>query len=214
MVSTKSNRQSRLLFRQAVEIGAGAVLGAGYIYDKTQKQSIRNRVMKEYALVYILEGGGIYQDVLNGKKQVTQGDVLLIFPDLAHSYYKSGSPIWSECFLTFQGNIFHQLEQAGLLNRNQPVCSLGIRPNLVSSFDRLIGDFFTSSAAIDHVLSARVYLLLAEILHLRNLHSAFSEHEFTQKACALLEENLTTTVDLESIARRLKMSYEGFAPSI
>ncbi len=44
------------MFRHVVKAGTSAITGAGYIYNKTQEQSIRNRVWNEYAIVYLLEG--------------------------------------------------------------------------------------------------------------------------------------------------------------
>ncbi len=177
-------------YRQLLRPERGGLVSAGNLIDKRGECIGRN--WDRYALVYLLDGGGIYRDDRNGERSVKAGDVLVLFPGLRHSYYRKDHPVWSECFIVFQGRLFEQLETDGLLRRGDPVLSPGLVPALTSAFDAMIRDFLGDTPEPDALAVARVHLLLAEIAaHHRRMHSGGEgEGAFLKRACALLERGL------------------------
>ncbi len=79
------------------------------------------RVLGSYALVYLLEGGGHYQ--LRGQAALPcrAGDLLLIFPDIAHAYGPESGGKWSEIYMVFEGTLFDLWRRQGLLNPKYPI---------------------------------------------------------------------------------------------
>ena len=82
------------------------------------------RVLGSYALVYLLEGGGRYQ--LSGQKPhpCRKGDLLIIFPDIAHGYGPDPGGRWDEIFLVFEGEIFDLWRNHGILSPSRPILRL------------------------------------------------------------------------------------------
>ena len=203
--------ESRLLYRDLVRPGAPGLAGGGYILDKKPQQEVRNRTLSLYALVYLLEGGGYYRDA-RGERRVREGDCLVLFPGLRHSYYRGDSPRWSEAFLMFSGGLFNALEADRLLDRSQPVLTPGFHPTWVDALYRLIGDFMGRRLDDGMLAAARVHLLLAELAAARSAAAVALDPggSFSRRACAILEEDLAAPLDLRSVARTFNLSYERF----
>jgi AraC-like DNA-binding protein len=159
--------------------------------------------------VYVTGGSGEYTDHQNGSIRVIPGNCIVLFPGMAHSYWPT--PEWHESFLVFQGNVFEQLERDGLISRGEPVLNPGLAPTVIASFNRLIRDFLETELPGDAILTARIHLLMAEVVNLHRRQSRAGEKEnFSRAAAALLEQNLEAELDFDVIAREFHLSYERF----
>ncbi|HTL52815.1 MAG TPA: AraC family transcriptional regulator [Planctomycetota bacterium] len=212
-------------FRQAIHPGRAAVVGAGYILAKTA--GCHNRDFPHYALVYLLEGGGIYEDPIHGKRNVRQGDAICVFPHRLHSYYGVPGLIWSECFLVFQGKLFETLEADGLFDPREPVLTPGVRPELIDHLKQIYDRFQAVQSPHDPALVAETHLLIARARACHDQaaaeaggrraatgdrapnHRNTAEH-FLARSCLILETNLAEDLDLEPVARGFNLSYERF----
>lgn len=197
-------------FRQNQHPERGALLAAGYIYDKRYEYACRQRVLEEFAIVFLLDGGGFYEDELVGHRALKQGDALLLFPGVEHSYGCGRDQTWSECFLVFQSGIFAQLEREGLIDRRQPILSPGSAPEVISAFSDIIRDYQRAQRGSDAQFVARIHLLVADMVERHRRHLGGDNHDHMALARALLEEQVHRPLDLEQLARRLGMSYETF----
>ncbi|MBA3762968.1 MAG: helix-turn-helix transcriptional regulator [Chthoniobacterales bacterium] len=205
-------KKPQVRFRQCAKPEQGALLAAGYIDDDSaDDEDCRDRRLEDFALVYLLAGGGEYEDELNGRREVAQGDVILVFPGLRHGYRRGPGKRWHECFAVFQGGIFHQLERDGLISRQATVLSPGLDPALMAGFDAVIRDHLQSRAGSDPWFAARIHLLLMEILERhRRAEDRGAGRNVIGQARALLEERLDERLDLDRLARSLGFSYENF----
>jgi AraC-like DNA-binding protein len=142
---------------------------------------------------------------------VREGDVLMLFPHLPHSYYRGDSPRWSECWLMFHGPLFAALEGDGLFERSCSVLRPGLHPALMAEFDDLIRAVHGGDPQGADVLAARCHLLLAEI---RRRHELGERQrlgtDFVTRACARLEEQLDQPVDIERLAHSFDLSHQRF----
>jgi AraC-like DNA-binding protein len=201
-------------FRHALAVDRGALLAAGRFSDKSYRdhpEPAELRLMEDYGVAYLLDGGGSYLDELNGDLPVKQGDAIVIFPDLAHRYRRGRGLRWAESWLVFNGNVFRQLERDSLISRDRPILSPGLRPDLIREFDALVDEFSGDRRAGDAVLAARVHLLLT---HLVEADAAARQHPQTVErmaiATSMLEEHLDRPLDLSEIAAAIGLGYENF----
>ena len=100
----------------------GQIQGAGFIHQKTSY--LPWRVLGSYALVYILEGQGRYQDASGFAQEVRAGSLLLLFPEMAHRYGPGDNGCWSEFHVIFEGKPFDLWREAGILDARRPVWEL------------------------------------------------------------------------------------------
>jgi len=182
--------------------GDAMIKCAGVLRNKPY--DIRDRTWADYSLLYLLEGTGTYEDPVNGRLQLNRGDVLVLFPDLRHSYYRLGSA-WSECFLRFGGRDFGMFEHWGLLDRKRPIVSAGLNAELLHSFRELTRDGARNDeSARGQTLLARVHWLAARALDLSaKLRERPTASGLVSVACGLLDQDFDRPVELASLARLL-----------
>jgi len=79
----------------------------------------RLRVLGQYGAVYIEEGDGVFNSATTGRVSVGKGDVLILFPDEASSYYPTQR--WTERWVVWNGPEAGVLESLGYIKRSQMV---------------------------------------------------------------------------------------------
>jgi AraC-like DNA-binding protein len=192
-------------FRENAFPGRSLVTGAGRIRDKGNV--CLDRDFRAYALVYLTAGTGFYADEHHGRRSVSAGDVLVLFPGMRHSYGPETPGDWSECWVGFSGPLFAQLETEGLLDRNRPVLTPGVDTGLIAQFEALTAAADRIAGDSDPVLVARVHLLCAEVVDHAARHVGAGS--LVQQAQAALIADLRSPLDLPSLAARLGVSYDG-----
>lgn len=96
----------------------GRVRGAG---TNAGSRGVRDRRYHSYALVYVVAGGGRYEDEGGTRCDIQAGDAIVVFPGMLHSYGPRGDQPWDEIYVIADGPAFELLEQAGVLDRAHPV---------------------------------------------------------------------------------------------
>jgi AraC-like DNA-binding protein/quercetin dioxygenase-like cupin family protein len=192
--------------RQPVQPERAALTGVGYLLNKTSH--IHNRVFRDYALVYVLDGGGIWEDELGHRENVKRGDVLMVIPGVRHSYYPNAQQVWSEYYLVFNGAPFQALESEGTISRHQPVLHPGYDARLVTLFDDLIDTYIKASARDAQRLAMSIFPLIAEILRRHDDRLAGEDGNMIAAACSILSEQLDEDMDLHQVALRVGTTYD------
>ena len=83
------------------------------------------RVLGSYALVLMVAGEGYYRDARGTELNLTAGDVVLVFPKLAHAYGPVAGQDWTQVYFVFDGPTFELWQKKGLLRPERPVWRLG-----------------------------------------------------------------------------------------
>lgn len=96
----------------------GRVRGAG---TNAGGRGVRDRRYHSYALVYLVDGAGRYEDEGGTRCDVRAGDAIVVFPGLLHSYGPQADEHWDELYVIADGVAFELLEQSGVLDRSRPV---------------------------------------------------------------------------------------------
>jgi AraC-like DNA-binding protein len=171
------------------------------------------RVFGSYALVYLLEGSGIYFDANRHKQRIEAGDLLVLFPDLAHSYCPQRGDCWSELFIVFDGPVFDLWRTTGMLNSEQPVHRLTPVTTWLDRFRSLLtaGDGGQPEAAVRAIEVCHFLTLLTEILASGWPTPGDREGpSWLERACSLLSGHLNDVLEPQTVASALGLSYETF----
>jgi AraC-like DNA-binding protein len=201
--------KTQIVFRNASSSQLGRVTMAGFIGNGRGVPPFRK--FGQYALVYLVDGTGRYQDT-NGRNQpVGPGDVILVFPKLPHSYGPGPSEHWTEFYLCFDGPVFDLWQTRGLLDPRQPLYHLEPIQQWVQRFESILGAPRRPGFAPPLLEICRLQQLLAEVLLGGNHNLAHQQDvQWTSRACALLESDLESALKHTALAQRFGMSYESF----
>jgi AraC-like DNA-binding protein len=83
------------------------------------------RILRRFTLVLMVEGRGYFRDARGTDVEVGPGDVMLVFPEIAHAYGPKPGSDWTQIYFVFDGPQFQLWRAQGLLDPARPVLRLG-----------------------------------------------------------------------------------------
>lgn len=110
---------SRVIWSDVSRQKLGRVTLAGYVDIRGRAWWDRMRILGSYALVYLHAGAGLYEDATGLQRLLRAGDLIVVYPDLAHRYgpRPNSTDCWSEFYVVFDGPIFDLWRSEGLLGQ-------------------------------------------------------------------------------------------------
>jgi len=197
-------------FQNAVSSPLGRITMVGFGVRQTVAVGTP-RILGQFALVYIVDGRGKYDDANGRRKDIAAGDVMILFPGLAHRYNPLPGTHWVTTYLCFQGPIFDLWLEQGVLNpakplhHAEPVAHWNRRLEAVCDEARLPG----SSPPLLGV--CLLQQLLAEILSGMGRSMTYQDDlQWVTRATGIIEANLIGAVDWETIAHQMGLTSESF----
>ena len=168
------------------------------------------RILGNYALVYLIDGGGRYQ--LRGQPPVPcrKGDLLVVFPDIAHAYGPNPGGKWSEIYIVFKGAVFDLWRRHGILSPDCPV----LRLPAVDRHARELLDIAALSRRRDPARQlnqiCRLQSFLASALATQPDCGGGAAYAGWPTWLVAATERMARSEPFSSIAREAGMSYESF----
>jgi AraC-like DNA-binding protein len=185
----------------------GRIVMAGLIDNNPGLLNQPMRVFGHYGVVYLLDGRGLYFDENGYEQEVAQGDLMFLFPDVAHSYGPRSGEFWNEFYIGFDGPIFDLWRDLGLLDSNRPIHHLEPVNVWLQKLQDAVPMERPQSEAENTVEISRFATLLAEMLQQRD---SLAPHDWMPRARQMLESNLGGKIKSEDVARQLHLSHETF----
>lgn len=179
----------------------------GYYFRKTY-----GRLLPEYQILYIAEGSGFFESAHIPKCHVSQGTVLLLFPNEWHVYAPTPNTGWKEYWVGFRGKGADRLMQEMMLTAEHPIIKVKEGIRIESLFDELIHN-------AEYELSGYQLLCTGLITHILGVVS-YSQHsqpninqniaETIHKAQALMRNYIGKNISPEQVAEELGVGYSWF----
>jgi AraC-like DNA-binding protein len=159
------------------------------------------RDFPHHVLVLTAAGRADFADAHGRRARVGPGDVLALFPGLAHAFTPAPGEVWNECYLIFSGPAFTPWFTENLLRPDHPVLRLG-------SPGYWLKRFAAVAAAEDpppaYPAVARLQALLADILVAADgAGRSAADQEWLTRARALLGDVDRHKPSLALVARKL-----------
>jgi AraC-like DNA-binding protein len=191
----------------------GSVFASGLIEESLGTDAVaQGRFIRwsDYYLVYTLEGAARYEDEDGHRITLRQGSLLVLFPGRRYRLFPEDETGWTEFYLKFGGPVFELWESAGLLSRDSPV--LSCRP--VSYWLRRLRSVAegpeSRSATLQLQAVCRLQQYLADALLAGSVSAKSSGGGLVARACAVLDEDPSASLDLKKLAKEQGVSYEHF----
>jgi AraC-like DNA-binding protein len=187
------------------ESGLGRITTVARLDDSDGTPGIELRKLGSYALVYVQNGSGIYEDPQQTLK-VNAGDLILLRPEVEHRYKPSEKTIWNEYFMLFEGPLFELWEQQGLFPENRPLLKLDPIELWLGRFKEIYAPGTTPLQQV-----TRLQDFLAEALtHDRYQVETQSTQVWIDRAKHTLETHLTNSEGVRHSAKAIGQSYDAF----
>ena len=79
----------------------------------------KGRILREYQLVYITKGRGVFSSETTPEKQVCKGRLMVLFPGQWHTYYPYVQTGWNEYYIGFEGAVIDDMVKGGFLSKEE-----------------------------------------------------------------------------------------------
>lgn len=200
---------SHIVFGNDSRSPLGQIKMAGVL--RNDKGTPERRVFGYYAVVYVTKGQGRFRDDSGFSCPLVPGDLLVLFPEIGHSYGPPGDNYWNETFVVFEGKIFDLWRAQGLLQPQRPLYHL----EPIDYWHKRITStvWMHTKPGRDAALArlCRFQQLLADIfVQDGQLSNDEDEDDWLKRALELLRADLTEPVDYPTLTASLNMSYENF----
>lgn len=96
------------------------------------------RVLPEYQLVFLRDGHGEFESHETGVVHLQAGSALIILPDVWHRYRPKSNTGWTVYWLSFNGQVPHFWQQAGLLTSASAVYRPPTNPLLAGPLEQIV----------------------------------------------------------------------------
>ncbi len=169
---------------------------------------VLGRVLREFQVVYITSGSGIFNDHTNGKHEVSTGDIFILFPGVWHSYHPKPETGWQEYWVGFAGEHANRLFRNGLFEPQKPIYHIGHNQEIIGDYEEIIQLCRDQPPGFQIRLGALVLQLLAHI-HVSkiSLNLSSSDNELISTARSVMQLHLDTGIETEQIASEIGISY-------
>ncbi|HLK55705.1 MAG TPA: AraC family transcriptional regulator [Chthonomonadaceae bacterium] len=189
----------------------GHILVSGFLLDHLGVPANPMRVLGNYALVYLLEGSGFYEDGNGYQQKVGAGDLLILYPEIPHICEPSAGGNWNDFYVVFRGPAFDFWRKVGLLDPAQPIRHLQPIDSWLSRFQEAAQAAWSAEAAERTLEISRFLSLLTELLAVEIPKSTEpAGQNWLERARFYLGAGLNEELNLEQLARRIGVSYESF----
>lgn len=172
----------------------------------------RGRVLDEYQLIYITRGRGIFVSANQKQIDVSEGNILLLFPGEWHNYKPNDATGWDEYWIGFNGiNIDNRIHN-GFFHKQKPVFTVGISERIVQLYKEAIEVAREQSTGFQQMLAGIVNHLLG-LTYSQNKHASFEDLKVTNqinKSKVIMFENFQSDISLKDVAQQIGMSYSWF----
>lgn len=195
-------RRTRYAFRLRQQ------LRCGFWYRPAGTGEINTRCQGDYSIIYVLVGGGTYQDATT-TTTFGPGDVIQRFPDRPREIRFSQEEML-QLSMGVPRLIYDALVLGGVPEAANPVLRIGVHRELITAGERIVEELRTQPDDRLYETLARMHRLLAEIHRLAAPVAPSPSRPEVAEACAILEEAFDRTVHLPRLAARLNLSYTTF----
>ena len=180
---------------------------SGYFFNAQ-----KGRVLREYQLVYITKGRGLFSSETTPEKQVCKGRLMVLFPGQWHTYHPYRQTGWNEYYIGFEGPVIDNLVKGGFLSIDNQVLEVGLNEELVSLFSRALEIAEADKISSQQYLGGIVLHIVGMILSISK-NKIFEVGDVDQKieqAKIIMNENVFKDIDPEELAMKLNISYSWF----
>lgn len=169
------------------------------------------RMLDEYQLVYITDGGGYFESKSMPRQRVEAGMVMVLFPGEWHSYAPDKELGWSEYWIGFKGDMMRKIVDAHYFSPKYPLVKIGPSNTLMALYRDAIRIAESDNTACQQLLSGIVMHMLGQIFYKdKNRDGTGHAERIIGEARQIMRERARHGLRVEDIAEELGVGYSWF----
>jgi AraC-like DNA-binding protein len=189
------------------------VQGVGHLVKESGwLAQVKPRTLQAFALVYLVNGSGIFESAPTGRVEIGTGTVFVLFPGVQHRYGPRENDQWREYWTIFEGFIPDRYRAAGLLDPVRPFFHLEQDADLERRWKECLFLAETAGSGQCRALAERTFALLGHIFFYTQVKPAEQNRarHLVESVAKLLEKYLDDPdFRLEEHAAHFALSYSA-----
>lgn len=172
------------------------------------------RILREYQLIYISQGKGIFESGSSGPQNLEGGTIILLFPGEWHRYRPDPSTGWVEYWAGFKGHLADSVVGSSLFDRRAPLIVTGAHPDIISLYEGIMAHTRSELPGYQPLVAGMVVHLLGLVFALSRQRTLTDERgdqqQLVQKAKVLIRELAQSKTAIQEVAAKLQTGYSHF----
>jgi len=172
----------------------------------------QGRTLREYQIIYISRGGGVFESQSGGEIRVEAGTLFMLFPEEWHRYSPDPETGWDEYWIAFQGRDAGPLAAEYSLSPASPTINAPASDTLIAEFIRVADEMRGEAIGYQKIIATRTMLILATAFALseRKSYEGSDILPVIEKAKSLLSDRMDQNINMEELATDLRIGYSLF----
>lgn len=172
----------------------------------------KGRCLKEYQLLFICQGEGVFEASGMPPQVVEAGTVILLYPGVWHRYKPQENTGWEEYWVGFSGAYARHLLEQECFNPQKPLIKVALHAELMAIFKRLFEVVEVREVSYQKLASFILLQLLGMVYTAvlsSNQHVSRKE-KIIDSIRKEMDEQWQQVVDFEALASRHNVGYVWF----
>lgn len=169
------------------------------------------RTIPQYGILYITQGRGVFESEASGVKEITPGNVVILFPGVWHRYRPADGEYWTYHWVHFDGNLTSEIFEGEKLTPQNPILQTGLNESLLHAFLTLWDRGQSEPLGYQQLLIASVIEILGIVFA---AHRAGPDPDrqstIAREASQIIEQHVESPLDMKDLASSLYLSYDRF----
>lgn len=170
------------------------------------------RILKEYQLIYISQGGGYFESQSCRRQRIEAGSMILLFPNEWHTYEPDKSTGWFEYWVGFKGMHIDNRVKNGFFSPKSPIFHLGFSSSIISLYDDIANYAREERSGYQQIISSIVLYIPGSVYYKNKNHTlndSFAINKIND-ARNIMRQEIEGSISPEEIAEKLGVSYSWF----
>lgn len=169
----------------------------------------KGRRLKEYQILYICRGEGMFESTGMPQQVIEAGTIILLYPGVWHRYKPTEATGWEEYWVGFSGSYARHLLEQECFNPQNPIIKVGFNAEFLATFERL----FDVVDIRDESYQKLASFLLLQLLGIVYTSVLLSNQKITRREKIIgdikkdIHEHWNQAINFEQLAERFNVSY-------
>lgn len=169
----------------------------------------KGRWLKEYQILYICKGEGVFESAGMPTQVIEAGTIILLYPGTWHRYTPNEQTGWEEYWVGFSGSYASHLLEQECFNPQSPIIKVGFNTEFLATFERLFEVVDVREESFQKLAS----FLLLQLLGIVYTSVLLSNQKISRKDKIIgevkkeINESWNKDIDFEQLAGRYHISY-------
>ncbi|OOQ57783.1 AraC family transcriptional regulator [Mucilaginibacter pedocola] len=170
------------------------------------------RRLEEYQVIYITNGGGIFESEHCPQIPVKAGTIIYLFPGEKHRYKPDFTTGWDEYWVGVKGPVIDNLVGANYILPDSPCQYIGFNEGIVGLFNLIIEKTKLEKTGYQPFVAGVVHHLIGNCHAIvkQNTIGSTEEETIIEKARLLFRANISNPFSAEQAAKELNVGYSWF----